>query len=314
MHSIRCPAEIPETFMHLRAVLRPASTDRPVVFIGATATALVTLMAGCSSPGSGPATEAPSAAEPGTLPSAHVHGVGIDPGDGALLLATHEGLVEVGEGGGLTSVGPVIDLMGFAVSGADHYVASGHPGPGVDLPQPVGLIESADGGRTWAALSRQGESDFHALTVSDAGILGFDGSLVRSTDGVAWETLAIPAEPHVLAAAPDGDHVLATTQDGLLRSIDGGASWSRVADAPLLQVVDWADDGSSVVGVDPAGTVWSSADAAGTWQEAARLGSAPQAVAAASADDGSVRVAVVTSKALLRSQDGGQTFTVVLEH
>jgi hypothetical protein len=102
------------------------------------------------------------------------------PGDGALLLATHAGLVEVGEGGELTPIGPVIDLMGFAASGAEHYVASGHPGLRVDLPQPVGLIESTDGGRTWAALSRQGQSDFHALTVSDAGVLGFDGSLVRS--------------------------------------------------------------------------------------------------------------------------------------
>jgi hypothetical protein len=293
-----------------RAARPPLPSRRSAVLLAAAGTALVPLLAGCSSPES--AAEPSSAAQPGRLPSAHVHGVAIDPTNGALLLATHEGLVEVGDRGGLTPVGPVIDLMGFAVTG-DRYLASGHPGMHVDLPQPVGLIESTDGGETWAALSRQGQSDFHALTVSDAGVLGYDGSLLRSPDGRAWEQLTIPAEPHTLAAAPDGIVILATTQQGLLRSTDGGSSWSGVDGAPLLQVVDWADDGTTVVGVDPAGTVWTSTDAGDTWQQGSRLGAAPHAVAAASADGGAVRVAVVTSEALLESDDGGQTFTVVLE-
>jgi photosystem II stability/assembly factor-like uncharacterized protein len=137
---------------------------------------------------------------------------------------------------------------------------------------------------------------------------------VRSTDGRAWEQLAIPSEPHTLAAAPDGTAVLATTQQGLLRSTDAGSTWFRVEGAPPLQVVDWADDGTTAVGVDPGGRVWTSTDAGGTWQQGTRLGSAPHAVTAASADDGGVRVAVVTDEALLESDDGGQTFTVVLEH
>jgi photosystem II stability/assembly factor-like uncharacterized protein len=241
-----------------------------------------------------------------------VHGVAFHPADDALLLATHEGLVEVSDGGELTAVGPVIDLMGFAVAG-DRYLASGHPGLRVDLPQPVGLIESIDGGQTWAVLSRSGQSDFHALTASSGGILGWDGSLLRSTDGLTWEQLDIPAEPHALTAAPDGAVVLATTQQGLLRSTDAGSSWSAVDGAPLLQVVDWAEDGTSAVGVDPAGTVWTSTDAAGTWQQGAQLGSAPHAVAATSTDGGALRIAVVTDEALLESSDSGQTFIVVLE-
>jgi photosystem II stability/assembly factor-like uncharacterized protein len=277
------------------------------------AAALLPFAAGCSSPESEPTAATPSAAAPGRLPSAHVHGVAIAPADGTFLLATHDGLIQVGDGGELAQISPAIDLMGFAVAGDDRYLASGHPGPGVDLPQPVGLIESTDGGGTWAALSRQGQSDFHALTVSDAGVLGWDGTLVRSLDGRTWEQLDIPAEPHTLAAAPDGSTVLATTQQGLLRSTDAGSSWAPVAGAPLLQVVDWADDGTTAAGVDPAGTVWTSTDAAGTWRQGARLGSAPDAVAAASADGGGLRIAAVTADGLLESDDGGQTFTVVLE-
>lgn len=274
------------------------------------ATALVVLLTGCSTGGSSSA-DALTADGPGTLPSAHVHGVAIDPGDGALLLATHEGLFEVGDGGELTATGPVMDLMGFTVADPDHYLASGHPGLRTDLPQPVGLIESTDGGQTWTPLSRAGESDFHALTtLGDAGVLGYDGVLRGSPDGRTWEQLDIPTEPYTLAAGPDSDTVLATTAQGLLRSTDAGSTWVAVDAAPLLQVVTWADAGTAV-GVDPAGVVWTSTDAAGTWQRAADLGAAPHAVAAALAD-GTVRVAVVTGAGLTQSVDGGATFTPLL--
>jgi len=105
--------------------------------------------------------------------------------------------------------------------------------------------------------------------------------------------------------------VLATTAQGLLRSTDAGTTWAAVDGAPLLQVVTWADAGTAV-GVDPAGAVWTSTDAAGTWQQTADLGAAPHAVAAAAAD-GTVRVAVVTDAGLAESLDGGRTFAVVLE-
>jgi hypothetical protein len=290
-------------------IARPAHPHRRAAVLGG---ALLTLLAGCSPAQSGGAAP-PSASGPTALPLEHVHGLGIDPGDGALLLATHTGLIEVGDDGALSQPGPVIDLMGFSVAGVDHYLASGHPGLRVDLPQPVGLIESTDGGQTWTPLSRAGESDFHALTAADAGVLGFDGALRRSADGRTWEELTIPAEPHTLAAAPDGKQVLATTQAGLLHSTDAGTSWFQ-ADAPLLQVVAWAD-ATTAVGVDPDGAVWISTDAAGSWQRRAELGAAPLAVAAAPATRGGPgRIAVVTDESLLESTDGGRTFTVALRH
>ncbi len=284
---------------------------RCMVVIAAAATSTL-FLTGCSSSSAPSEPEAPGATA-GMLPSSHIHGVAIDPDDGQLLLATHDGLFVVNGDGRSTNRGPAIDLMGFAVRGAGHFLASGHPGPGVDLPEPVGLIESTDGGRSWEPRSRQGESDFHALTVSDAGVLAYDGSLVRSNDGAEWEELSIPAAPFTLAAAPDGRTVLATTEQGLLSSVDGGASWARSDGAPLLQVVDWADDGVDVAGVDPSGSVWTSSDGAATWQPGASLGSPPQAVAASSSAGGSLRIAVVTTTALMESDDGGLTFDVVLQ-
>jgi hypothetical protein len=281
---------------------RPAARALTVATV---ATILGALVAGCSSAESSSAADSPTSAAP-ALELTHVHGAAYDPGDGALLLATHHGLLAVADGV-LTPRGPVIDLMGFTVAGPDRYLASGHPGLHVDLPQPVGLMETTDGGRTWTPLSRQGQSDFHALTVSDTGVLGYDGTLIASPDREAWAPLAIPAEPHTLAAAPDGGQVLATTEQGLLRSTDDGATWVLDADAPLLQVVAWAD-GTTAVGVDPAGTLWTSVDAGDTWQPGAQLGSPPQAVAAAATGDG-IRIAAVTADAVLESVDGGRTFT-----
>jgi hypothetical protein len=82
------------------------------------------------------------------LPGEHVHGVARDPGDGTVYLATHEGLFRYDKGAPVR-VGPVVDLMGFSVTGPGHIYASGHTGDGVDLPAPVGLMETRDAGKTW---------------------------------------------------------------------------------------------------------------------------------------------------------------------
>ena len=264
------------------------------------------LVAGCGSEDAASAAGAPPPEAPALE---HVHGVGLDPEDGTVLVASHDGLFEVDGEGQSTRVSPVMDLMGFAVVGPGHFVASGHPGPDVDLPQPVGLIESTDAGRTWQPLSRQGQSDFHALAVGEAGFIGFDGSLLRSPDGRDWTTLQIPAPPASLAASPETADVLATTQAGLLRSTDGGASWAPVSDAPVLQVVDWADAGTSVVGVDPQGVVWSSEDGGLTWARREGAGAPPHAVATT---DGQ-RIVLATGAAVLASDDGGRTFDAVTE-
>ena len=240
------------------------------------------------------------------LPSAHVHGVAVNPADDLVYLATHDGLFRYGDSGP-ERVGPVIDLMGFTVAGPDRFYASGHPGPGTDLPQPVGLIESVDGGATWSELSRQGESDFHALTATDSGVVGFDGTLRRSDDGLSWTALPAPVAPYALTAAPDGSTLLATTQAGPLRSTDEGVTWQEIGQAPLLQVVDWAAE-ETVVGVTPDGTVEVSDDSGATWTTRGDVEAAPQAVGADIAPDGLLRVLVVTTEKLLSSTDGGSTF------
>src|SRR5664279_2813432 len=125
-------------------------------------------------------------------------------------------------------------------------------------------MESLDAGKTWSVLSRGGESDFHALTSSSRGVLGYDGALRASTDGKTWTQPAIAAEPRSLAAAPDGSRILATTGKGVLLSTDQGATWTPLPGAPQLLLAAWADK-TTATGVTTTGHLAVSTDAGATW-------------------------------------------------
>jgi hypothetical protein len=253
-----------------------------------------------SAPGSDPGRSRSSA-----LPATdHVHALAIDPADGAALMATHDGLFRISPQDS-ERVGPVIDLMGFSVVGPSHYVASGHPGPGTDLPDPVGLIESTDGGRTWEPVSRTGESDFHALDAWPGGVIALGESLERSDDLRSWSPLETPAGLYDVSS-PDGLSVIATTPDGLQMSGDGGRSWQPASDAPLLQFVEHANT-DLAVGLSPDGVLYRTADAGASWERAGDVGETPVALAVSPVEPN--QVLVLTSSGVRASVDGGATFS-----
>jgi len=235
----------------------------------------------------------------------HIHAVARDPKSGELLLATHEGLFRH-VNGDLVQNGPVIDLMGFAVAPDGTYYASGHPGVGVDLPQPVGLITSTDAGRSWRVASRGGQSDFHALTAGSTAVIGFDGVLRSSTDGTTWTTRSIPAPPRTLAAAPTSGALLATTEAGLLASSDTGATWRPLSPPGTALAVTWADEKTIVIATTT-GQLGVSSDAGATWSlNATRIGPA-EALHARRGSDGGLEIVVVADSKVLRTLDGGTT-------
>lgn len=279
------------------------SLIRPLVAV----VAVVALLAACGSgTDTGTAGGDGGSVASGALPGEHVHGVARNPGDGKVYLATHQGLFRYDKAGPVR-VGPVVDFMGFAVAGPGRFYASGHPGDGVDLPAPVGLMETLDAGKTWSVRSRGGESDFHALTSSSKGVLAFDGALASSTDAKTWSPLAIGAEPASLAAAPDGSQILAMTTSGVLVSGDQGATWAPLPGAPQLLVAAWADN-ATAMGVTNTGTLAVSTDAGATWTTSAGKVDSVQAMAATRASDGTVEVLVVTDSAIERTIDSGATF------
>lgn len=270
------------------------------------ATALVAttvVLSACSAPAA-PDGPVPVAAST-NYPTSHIHGMDVDPDTGKVLLATHEGLYDVATTPA-TRIGPEIDLMGFTVAADGTLYASGHPGPGVDLPNPVGLIESKDGGRTWTPLSRTGQSDFHALAATHERIIGFDGQLLTSKGGSSWAPAEDQVPAYHLAAATDGRVALATTEEGLMRSNDHGKSWNPVPGAPLLMLT--AISGSQAAGTTPDGTIYTSGDGGLEWRKGAEAVGPISAIDVADTREGK-RIWIATETGVQVSTDRGRTFT-----
>lgn len=286
----------------------PFTTRPSAAVVMSSAAALVLALTACT-PAAGPSAGASSSTQQAGsgLPSAHIHGLSVNGETGQVLLATHEGLFDVSKQPAV-KIGPTNDLMGFtAAMDQGVFYASGHPGKGSTLPNPLGLIKTSDGGTTWEQLSRQGESDFHALTTAKSGIVAFDGTLRTSPDGKTWKTSASSFVPAALVGNPYSDTVLATTHDGVQRSTDGGDTWALDKAAPVIQFAAFAS-AKEAVGVEPGGTVHYSADGGATWSRKGKIPGEVQAVAATEGSDGSPWIWAATSTGLVVSTDGGAIF------
>jgi hypothetical protein len=106
----------------------------------------------------------------------HIHGLGINSSDQTLYVATHYGLFRVRDGQSPQRVGDLTqDFVGFTVTGANRFLASGHPDP-ADRQQPphLGLIRSTDAGGSWESVSLEGRADLHALEYRYGRVYGHD--------------------------------------------------------------------------------------------------------------------------------------------
>ena len=246
----------------------------------------------------------------------HVHGLGVDPADDSLLIATHTGLFRAPEGQAqverVSESGQ--DFMGFSVVGPNRFVGSGHPSiPQMrdeGLPPQLGLIESRDG-KTWDNVSLLGEADFHVLRASGRHIYGFDGAggrFMASTDlGRSWQERDDAPAPYDLAIDPtDPTHVLAGTEDGLQESRDEGRTWRQVSDQTAL--LGWASPERLFL-LDQDGQVLLSSDGGRTADAQGRVDGEPVSFMA---DDSGIYVALADGR-VMRSSDDGSTFTVRVE-
>ncbi|WP_102143103.1 F510_1955 family glycosylhydrolase [Mycobacterium hubeiense] len=239
---------------------------------------------------------------------AHIHGLGINPADDALYAGTHYGVYRLASERDPELVGGVVqDFMGFTVAGPNHFLGSGHPGADDrDAPPALGLIETTDGGQSWTSVSLSGEVDFHSLDYRHGLVYGLDSgsqTVMVSPDKRTWDRRAAISAVDIAVSPQNANDILATTADGLMRSLDQAKTFTPVAAQPQLVLLSWPDDGP-LIGVDPIGTVYASEDSGATWQAGRALGERPQAVLAR----GGGVVFVATETGIQRSTDNGTTF------
>ncbi len=174
----------------------------------------------------------------------HVHNIVLH--DERVLIGSHEGLFTPSEEANWIRIGDEFDVMALAEVDGE-LLASGHPGPGFDFPDPVGLLASSDGGETWEARSLVGEVDFHLLEASGSTVIGVAanyGVLLKSTDsGETWSSLDVPTLSDLAINPDDPENVVLATDTGQQWSSDGGATFSLTRTSVRPTILDWSQSG-----------------------------------------------------------------------
>lgn len=278
---------------------------RPIVLLSAVALAGAALLGALWLRGDDDS--AAGEADPGPV---HVHGLGVNPADGALYIATHTGLWRLARGARAAErVGESRqDTMGFTVAGPDHFLGSGHP-DNVEQPPLLGLIESRDRGRAWESVSLLGQADFHVLRAVGGRVYGYDATnerLMVSTDaGRSWTERRPPAVLDLVADPARPTRLVAATERGLLASDDSGASWQALGDD--LGLLAWPAPDALYL-LTGAGVVLRSGDGGRSWDRAGEIGGQPAAFLAAAPQE---LYAAVHEGGILRSRDGGRTWAAL---
>jgi hypothetical protein len=289
--------------------------------------ACAALIAGCGGDDGGSGGDAEAAlAVPWVDPDGdtpYIGSVSVNPSDGTIFMGTNTGLFEIPKEGGKPAKvtgqlktpngeGAVSEALVAKFTGPDQLVASGHPSGDSSLPPALGLIRSADAGKTWESVSELGTSDFHALSKSGdvlvAPLYGQAQILLSRDDGKSFEPRVAPMALVDLAADPtDSTRWVATSESGIFVSQDEGKTWRQRDPTPNVRLA-WRDNGE-LYRIDPGGPVKVSADGGETWKDRGSTGGEPQALAVDRA--GSLYAATLDGK-IQKSEDGGESFTALV--
>jgi photosystem II stability/assembly factor-like uncharacterized protein len=280
--------------------------------------ACVLAIAGCGSSGESSA----GALVDATKEPPFVNALEIDPASGDFLLATNTGFFRIErDSGDVRRVRATISAEGrmsmlgtflqFTVAGRDQLIGSGHPDQET-LPNFLGLIVSADGGDTWRPVARLGSADLHKIVLAHDRLYAFDavlGAMLISRDGGRTFSERFFQDGAVIdfeVDPSDPQRIVASNEDQLFRSSDGGASWDELDRAVGIRLAWPARDALYRALED--GTVERSADGGDTWRSAASVEGEPYRFKRVGRDE---LYLVLGDATIMHTTDGAKTWEAV---
>lgn len=177
-----------------------------------------------------------------------------------------------------------------------------------------GILESADGGRTWSALAVNADAMGMRPGIGGSIVIAGHDVLVASADGGrTWASIEADLpniDIHAFARDPrDPSRMWAyLAEGGLYETVNGGTHWMKVYDGhiPFMTAAE-TGAGVELLGIEPFSGFVRSADGGRTWRAISEPEAYPTNSIAATPDG---RIVVLgTADALLRSDDGGATWT-----
>jgi len=289
--------------------------------------ACAALLAGCGGDDGASSSDTAQLAVPWVDPDGdppYIGSLSVNPKDKTIFMGTNTGLFEIPEAGGKpvkvtgqlktpNGEGAVSESLVARFTGPDELIASGHPSGDSTLPPALGLIRSADAGRTWQSVSELGTSDFHALSRSGdalvAPLYGQAQILLSRDDGKTFEPRVAPMALVDLAADPgDPKRWAATSETGIFVSVDEGRTWRQRDPTPNVRLA-WQKSGE-LYRIDPGGPVKVSTDGGETWEDRGSTGGEPQAL---TVDEAGALYAATLDGKVQKSVDGGRAWTPLVD-
>lgn len=193
----------------------------------------------------------------------HIHGLGYSADGKKIYIPSHDGIVVYSESKWNYAPGDKHDYMGF--SNVDNgFYSSGHPAPGSDLLNPLGIVSSNDEGKTITQLGLEGIEDFHGLSagyrshtlyvfnsvISDP--MSELGLYSSQDNAKSWNLSGLHGllgQPTSLAAHPDEPGtVVIGTDTGVYLSKDFGNHFEKMPLEEGITTVAFGSSGELFVG------------------------------------------------------------------
>ena len=179
---------------------------------------------------------------------------------------THEGLYELVGKNDMKLIGKDrIDVMGFTSLGKLLF-ASGHPAKGSQMPNPIGLVKSLDGGLTWKSVSLVGKVDFHFLEGAGTDLYGADsqtGKLMYSSDsGKTWKDLGENTFTDIAVSPKMSGMAIAIKDSELLLTEQAFKSTTKIKNTLKITQIEWRKSGLYGLG---GSSLYKSTNSGKTW-------------------------------------------------